>query len=69
MMSSRAIFVMPIVNLRKTGGISYQLLVEAREGNKSEVDQAVSSEIPNLVFRASAAKNELIFGFNGTNIA
>jgi DNA-binding Lrp family transcriptional regulator len=69
MLSSRAIFIMPIVNLRKAGGISYQLLVEAKEGNKSEVDEAVSSKIPNLVFRASAAKNELIFGFNGTNIA
>ncbi|MHB8566438.1 MAG: AsnC family transcriptional regulator [Nitrososphaerales archaeon] len=69
MMNSRAIFIMPVVDLRKAGGISYHLLVEAGEGKKSEVDEAVSSKIPNLVFRASAAKNDLIFGFNGTNIA
>lgn len=69
MMNSRAIFIMPVVDLRKAGGISYQLLVEARDGNKSKVDEVVSSNIPNLVFRASAAKNDLIFGFNGTNIA
>ena len=69
MMNSRAIFIMPVVDLRKAGGISYQLLVEAGEGKKSKVNEAVSSKIPNLVFRASAAKNDLIFGFNGTNIA
>jgi DNA-binding Lrp family transcriptional regulator len=69
MMDSRAIFIMPVVDLRKAGGISCHLLVEAQEGKKSEVDEAVSLKIPNLVFRASAAKNDLIFGFNGTNIA
>lgn len=69
MMNSQAIFIMPVVNLRKASGISYQLLVQAKEGKKSEVGEAVSSKIPNLVFTASAAKDELIFGFNGTNIA
>lgn len=60
---------MPIVNLRRTRGISYQLLVQTVEGKKSEVDEAIAAKIPNLVFRASASKDELIFGFNGTNIA
>ncbi len=69
MMNSRAIFIMPVVDLRKAGGISYQLLVEASDGKKSEVNEMVSSKIPNLVFRASAAENDLIFGFNGSNIA
>ena len=69
MMNSQAIFIMPVVNLSKAGGISYQLLVEASDGKKSRVDEAVSSKIPNLVFRATAAKNDLIFGFNGMNIA
>ena len=69
MMNSRAVFIMPIVDLRKVGGISYQLLVEAREGKRSEVEEALSSRIPNLVFRAGSVKNGLIFGFNGTNIA
>lgn len=69
MLNSRAIFITPIVDLRKAGGIPYQLLVEAREGRKAEVDEAISSKIPNLVFKASASKNDLIFGFNGTNIA
>jgi DNA-binding Lrp family transcriptional regulator len=69
MMNSRAILIMPVVDLRKSSGISYHLLVETSDGKQSEVDEAVSSIIPNLVFRASAAKNDLIFGFNGTNIA
>lgn len=69
MMNSRAIFIMPIVDLRKAGGISYQLLVEAKEGKRSEVEEAVVSKIPGLVFRASGMKNDFIFGFNGTNIA
>jgi DNA-binding Lrp family transcriptional regulator len=69
MMDSRAIFIMPVVDLRKAGGISYHLLVEAKEGKKSQVNEVVSSKIPNLVFKAGAAKNDLIFGFNGTNIA
>lgn len=69
MMNSRAIFIMPIVDLRRAGGISYQLLVEATEGKKSEVDEAITAKIPGLIFRASASKNDLIFGFNGTNIS
>ncbi len=69
LMNSRAVFVMPLVNLRKAGGISYHLLIETEEGKKSEVDQLVASKINNLVFRASASKNDLIFGFNGANVS
>jgi DNA-binding Lrp family transcriptional regulator len=68
LLNSRAVFIMPLVNLRKADGISYQLLVEAQEGKKSEVDQFVTSKIDNLVFKASASKNDLIFGFNGRNV-
>lgn len=69
LMNSGAVFIVPLVNLTKAGGISYHLIVETEEGKKSEVDQLVASRIENLVFRASAAKNDLIFGFNGTNVA
>jgi DNA-binding Lrp family transcriptional regulator len=69
MMSSRAAFMMPLVNLKSAGGISYQMIVECEEGKKSDVDLLVTPKIDNLVFKASAAKNDLIFGFNGTNIA
>ena len=69
MMNSRAIFIMPLVNLKKAGGISYHMIIQCEEGKKSEVDDLVALRIDNLVFRASAAKNDLIFGFNGTNVA
>ena len=69
MMNSRAVFTMPLVNLKKAGGISYQMIIQCEEGRKSEVGALVATKIPNLVFTASAAKNDLIFGFNGTNIA
>ena len=69
LMNSRAIFIMPRVNLRKSGGISYHLLVETAEDKISEVEQLVAERVGNLVFRASASKNDQIFGFNGTNIA
>jgi DNA-binding Lrp family transcriptional regulator len=69
MLNSRAIFIMPLVNLKKGGGISYQIIIQCEEGKKSEIGSLVASRIDNLIFRASAAKNDLIFGFNGTNIS
>jgi DNA-binding Lrp family transcriptional regulator len=69
LMTSRAVFIMPLVNLTKAGGIPYHLLVETEEEKRSEVDQSVNSRIENLVFKASASKKDLIFGFNGTNVA
>lgn len=68
MMNSRAIFTMPLVNLKKAGGISYHMIIQCEEGKTSEVGALVGSRIDNLVFRAGAAKNDLIFGFNGTNV-
>lgn len=69
MMKARAIFNMPLVNIKKSSGISYQMIVRCIESKKSEIDALVTERIPNLIFKASAAKNDLIFGFNGTNIA
>ena len=69
MMNSRAVFTIPLVNLIKAGGISYQMIVQCVEWKKSEVGGLVAHKIPNLVFTASAAKSDLIFGFNGTNVA
>ena len=69
MMNSRAVFLMPVTNLKKAGGIAYQLIVSCNEEKRAEVNQFVSSRIENLVFRASASKSDLIFGFNGANVA
>ena len=69
MMSSRAVFLMPLVNLKKAGGVAYQLLIRCDEEKRPEVEREVVSRIENLVFRASASKGDLIFGFNGTNVA
>jgi DNA-binding Lrp family transcriptional regulator len=69
MMEDAAIFAMPIVDLRKTEGISYQLRVQTEPGKKSEVEKLVAAKIGNLVFQASDSKNWSIFGFTGANVA
>jgi DNA-binding Lrp family transcriptional regulator len=69
MMEERAIFIQPRVNLKAGGGVSYQLIVHAKEDKKSEVDQLVATRIGNLIFRASMPENGLIFGFIGSNVA
>lgn len=70
MMDSRAVFNMPIVNLKAAGGISYQMIVRCKEeARTSEVEGFVASRIQNLVFRAATTKRDLIFGFNGINVA
>jgi len=60
---------MPMVDLRKTEGISYQLRVVSEQGKKSEVEKSVAAKIGNLVFRASDSQNGSVFGFTGANVA
>ena len=69
MMQETAIFVMPMVDLRKTEGISYQLRVQSEPGKKSEAEKSVAAKIGNLVFRASDSQNGSVFGFTGANVA
>lgn len=69
MMKESAVFVMPIVDLRKAEGVSYQLWVQSEEGKSSEVNKLVTARIDNLVFRAFDSKGGLIFGFTGANVA
>lgn len=69
MMKEAAIFVMPMVDLRKTDGISYQLRVQSEQGKKLEVERSVVAKIGNLVFRASDTHNGSVFGFTGANVA
>jgi DNA-binding Lrp family transcriptional regulator len=69
MMKETAIFTMPIVDLRKTEGISYQLRVQSEQGKKLEVEKSVVAKIGNVVFRASDSENGSVFGFTGANVA
>lgn len=69
MMKETAIFTMPMVDLRKTQGISYQLRVQSEQGKKSEVEKSVAAKIGNVIFRASDSQNASIFGFTGANVA
>ncbi len=69
MMRETGIFTMPIVDLRKTEGISYQLRVHSETGSRSEVEKSVLAKIADLIFRASDSKNWSIFGFTGANVA
>lgn len=69
MMKERAVFTMPIVDLRKTEGISYQLRLQSEPGRKLEVEKAVAAKIGTVIFRASDTQNGSVFGFTGANIA
>ena len=69
MMKEAAIFTMPMVDLRRTEGISYQLRVQIEQGKKLEVEKSVVAKIGNVVFRASDSENGSVFGFTGANVA
>lgn len=69
MMSEAAIFTMPMVDLKKTEGISYQLRVQSEPGKKSEVEKSIVTKIGDVVFRASDSQNGSVFGFTGANVA
>src|SRR5207247_4335080 len=69
MMKKAAILTMPVVDLRKTEGISYQLRVQIEQGKKLEVEKSVVATIGNVVFRASDSENGSVFGFTGANVA
>src|SRR5260370_24635748 len=69
MMKENAIFTMPMVDLRKTEGISYQLRVVSEQDKKSEVEKSVAAKIGDVVFRASDSQNGSVFGFTGANVA
>ena len=69
MMKETAIFTMPMVDLRKTEGISYQLRVQSKMGKKSEVEKSIVAKIGDVIFRASDSQNGSVFGFTGANVA
>jgi DNA-binding Lrp family transcriptional regulator len=69
MMDASAIFIMPMIDQRNSGGVSYQLMVESNEGKRSEVERLVAAKIGNLVFSAADSRNGSIFGFTGRNVA
>lgn len=69
MLNSRAVFIMPMVNLKRSSGISCQLIVECEEEKLAEILELVSTKVATLVFRATAAKSDLILGFNATNVS
>ena len=69
MMKEAAIFTMPMVDLRKTEGISYQLRVQAEQGKKSKLEKQIMAKIGGVVFTASDLQNSSVFGFTGANVA
>src|SRR5207302_7313989 len=69
MMKEAAIFTMPMVDLRKTEGISYQLRVQIEQGKKLEVEKSVVAKIGNVVVSASDSENGSGVGFTGSNVA
>ncbi len=68
MMDSSAIFAVPMVDQRRSSGVSYRLIIETKDGKRSEVDRLLSSRIENLRFKAADSGSGLIFGFSGRNV-
>lgn len=69
MMDGNAVFSAPVTDLRKSVGISYQLIVEAEEGKSAEVDRLVSQAAGRVIFRAFDSGRNMIFGFNCRNLS
>lgn len=69
MMDSSAIYVMPLVDQTKSGGIAYHLMVEGEQGTTSDLAPLVSSKIGGPIFAAAHSGNGMIFGFFGRNVA
>src|SRR5207247_5916049 len=53
MMEDAAIFAMPIVDLRRTEGISYQLRGHIEPGRKTQVEKIVAANRGKVVIQAS----------------
>ena len=68
MMTNKAYFLIPIINLKKLGGVPYHLIVEYQDESKQKVDQKILQTVENLAFRSTEAKTFSIYGFTGTNI-
>ena len=69
MMDKSAIFVAPLTDVRKSIGISYQLIIEGDDGKMAAIDRMVTEKVGNVVFRAFDSGNGLIFGFTGKNLS
>ena len=69
MMEGTAVFTMPVVDLSKMEGVSYQLRIQTEQGKSSQVEKTVTARIGNVVFLAADSQNGSVFGFNGANIA
>ena len=69
MMDSSAIYVMPLVDQTKSGGIAYHLMVERVQGKTPDLEPLVSAKIGGPIFTAAHAENGMIFGFFGRNVA
>jgi DNA-binding Lrp family transcriptional regulator len=69
MMEASAILIMPMVNLKKSTGVPYSLMINSDESKKAKIEMTVASRIGNLVFRANASTSGSIFGFTGANVA
>jgi len=69
MMASYAFFLIPIVNLRKIGGVPCQFIVECAEAKKREADKAIVAKFDEMTFRDIASPTHSVFGVTCTNIA
>ncbi|MDG6904316.1 MAG: winged helix-turn-helix transcriptional regulator [Nitrososphaerota archaeon] len=69
MMEASAIFIMPMINQSKSGGVAYHLMVEAARPDSIDLKALVTSKVDNLVFSGHYGESGMIFGFYSNNVA
>ena len=69
MLDTSAIFINPMMDLRKMNGVAYDLMIQSKAGEKAEVDSFALSKITNLVFATGDSNNGSFITFATSNIS
>ena len=69
MLESSAIFILPMIDLRKMSGVAYDLMIQSQSNKKAQVESLVLSRVTNLVFVTGDSSNGSFITFATSNIS
>ena len=69
MLESSAIFILPMIDLRKMSGVAYDLMIQSQSDKKAQVESLVLSRVTNLVFVTGDSSNGSFITFATSNIS
>ena len=69
MLESSAIFILPMIDLRKMSGVAYDLMIQSQDDKKAQVESFVLSKITNQVFVTGDSSNGSFITFATSNIS